>query len=196
MWGRAVRAMATPPRRKTAPAGVAVASKSRDFSRPDANPKSLQNRTDGRGLLHTTAERLAADVAGAEEGADHRPPRPPSGTGRWDPARRGLADYRHHHGAQQRMTQAPPRLGQPLAPPRCPATSTKRHRACLPRQPNRQPAPAQMGRASPRAQLQQQGRRHRGKDVRPPLEPRRARRRPPRHHAAGPPPQTATSPPG
>jgi hypothetical protein len=149
--------MATPPRRKTAPTGVIVASKSRDFSRPDANPKALQNRTDGRDHLHTTAERLAADVTGAEEGADHRlvvaelggpagalappygmaqqgkfyackakssmiwakfdvwpplikdyhvlappnsqsclrpfrPPRPPSGTERWDPARRFLAD--------------------------------------------------------------------------------------------------------
>jgi hypothetical protein len=128
--------MVTPPRRKTAPAGVAVASKSRDFSRPDANPKALQNRTDGRDEMHTTAERLAAR---RRSRGRRRPPRPPSGTGRWDPARRCLADYRHRHGAQQRTTQAPPRLGQPLAPPRCPATSTRRHRACLPRQPNRRP---------------------------------------------------------
>jgi hypothetical protein len=85
--------MATPPRRKTTPAGVAVASKSRDFSRPDANPKAPQNRIDGGDEMHTTVGRLAADVAKAEEGADHRPPRPPLGTGRWDPACRYLADY-------------------------------------------------------------------------------------------------------
>jgi hypothetical protein len=50
---------------------------------------------------HTTAERLAADVAGAEENVDHHPPRTPPGTGRWDLIRHRLANCRHHHGAQQ-----------------------------------------------------------------------------------------------
>jgi hypothetical protein len=55
--------------------------------------------------MHTTAERLAIDITGAEEGADHHPP---SGTGRWDLAHRCLATTgtamvpgsgrrRHHH---------------------------------------------------------------------------------------------------
>jgi hypothetical protein len=190
MWGRAVRVMATPPRRKTAPAGVAVASRSRDFSRPDAHPKVPQHRADGRNEMHTTAERLAADVAGAKEGADHRPPRPPSGTGRWHPAHRCLADYRHHHGARQQTTQAPLRLGQPLAPPRCPATGASRHRACPPRQPDHWPAPAQMGRACPRPQLQQPERLRRGEAEHPLLRLRRAHRRPPRRHNFGPPSKT------
>jgi hypothetical protein len=63
MWGRAVRALATSPRRKMAPAGVTVASKSKDFSQPNANPKA-PHRTYGREEMHTTAERLAEDVAG------------------------------------------------------------------------------------------------------------------------------------
>jgi hypothetical protein len=117
-------------RRKTAPAGVAVASKSKDFSRPDANPKVPQNHADGCDEMHTTAERLSTNIARAEEGADHRPPKPPSGTGRCDPARRCLADYRHRHGARH-LTKAPPRLGQPLAPPRCPVTSVRRHSGSL-----------------------------------------------------------------
>jgi hypothetical protein len=139
-----------------------------------------------------------------------RPPptRPPSGTGRWDPAHRCLADYRHHHGAWQRTTQAPPRLGQPLAPPRCPATRTRRHRAALPRQPDRRPTPAQMGRATPRPQLQQQGRLRRKEAAHPLPMPRRARHRPPAtprrrtaaaDHASaawvdGPPPREGESP--
>jgi hypothetical protein len=60
--------MMTPPRRKTAPAGVAIAGKSRDFSWPQslAEPCRWTRRND-----HTTIKMHDIDVAGVEEGVDH-----------------------------------------------------------------------------------------------------------------------------
>jgi hypothetical protein len=123
MWRRAIRAMATPPRSKTTLAGVAIASKAGIF--PDRHRLQLNMQMDTT-YGHTTAERLAADVAGAEEGVDHYPPRQQPWTGWWDLAHHCMANHHHRH-----FTTA---LGQP--PAEVPSCQGRRlHRACLPLQP-------------------------------------------------------------
>jgi hypothetical protein len=92
---------------------------------------------------HTTAERLAADVCRVEENVDHRPPRPPTGTGRWDLVRRRLADYRHRHSAQQPTKSGATMHGPATGTADVPSNQHRgRHRACPPPQPNRRPARA------------------------------------------------------
>jgi hypothetical protein len=138
--------MATPPRRKTAPAGVAVTSKSRDFSRPDADPKVRTAPPDTtKGHCRREARRRRRRSTGRR-----RPPPTKTTTGDW------------------KVGSSPPPPGRLPTPPWCPAADKVRHhapgagrwhrkvpsnqrrgrhRACPPPQPNRRPTRAQMGRA-------------------------------------------------
>jgi hypothetical protein len=128
--------MATPPRRKTTPAGVAVTSKSRDFSRPDADPKvrtappdttnghrrreahRRRRRSTGRRRPPPTKTTTGDWKVGSSPPPPGRLPTPPwcptadkvrhhaSGAGRW-----------HRRGAQQPAPRAPPRLPAATAQP-------------------------------------------------------------------------------
>jgi hypothetical protein len=109
MWGQAIRAMATPPRRKTAPVGVAVTSKSKDFSRPNADPE-IQNNVDRPGKW--PHHRREACRRCPRSRGRRQPPPTKTTTGDW------------------KVGSSPPPLGRLPAPPRCPAANkVRRHRA-------------------------------------------------------------------
>jgi hypothetical protein len=61
--GKSSQSLGDAPKEEDGTRGCRHRQKNRDFSRPNANPKA-PHRTYGHDEMHTTAERLAADVAG------------------------------------------------------------------------------------------------------------------------------------
>jgi hypothetical protein len=173
--------MATPPRRKTTPAGVAVTSKSRDFSRPDADPKVRTAQPDmTNGHRRREARRRRHRSTGRR--------RPPTTTGDWKvgsspppPSRLPASPWclaankvRHHAPGASRWHRRGAQQPAPRAPPRLPAATVQ--------------PPARTGPDGPGGlgvELQRQGRLHRGEDARLLSMSRHARCRVPRRLAAG-----------